>query len=701
MPIEAVMSFLLPAVFRCCSRLLLMLALQLASVCHAMAAETFTVQIQGEKAGQLVVESQPGGYTARFSYRNNGRGPDIEEQVSLSADGQPVQLRIRGRSTYGAEIREDFRLESGRAVWDSAADKGDEAAAPGYLFVPLESSPAYSGAMVMALLARKPHLTSSVGGAQLALEVLASLKVTPAGADAPAELQLVAVTGADTQAWFFWVQLMPGLADGKAARHRFIGLSYPGWAVLRKGFEPFQAQLADRVTQAQDERLLQLRRRHAQALQGITVLRNVRWFDAPAARMRGPADVWLHQGLVTAVTPPGALSVKPQQEIDGTGRSLLPGLWDMHAHIWSGALVPQLAGGVLNVREMGGTNEEVQRLMQRVLAAELPGPAIHPMGFIEGKSQYSSRSGVVVDTLDKGLQAVDDYAARGYLGIKLYNSIRPEWVKPLTQRAHERGMHVAGHVPAFMRAEDAVRAGFDELTHINQVMLNFVVRPGDDTRTLLRFERVGADGWKLNIRSPQSQAFLKLMQQRRTALDLTLFTFEAMFTQQQGQINPSLLDLADHLPVLWRRSLRVPEMELAGQTLKTYRNSWQRMLQLTRALHQAGLVLVPGTDGTPGLGLHRELAIYVEAGIPAGEALRAATWNSAKLARQSGSRGKIERGYAAELVLVDGDPTSDIKQLRRTSLVIQGNVAYSPAALYESLGMKPFAPAAVIQRTAP
>jgi hypothetical protein len=105
-------------------------------------------------------------------------------------------------------------------------------------------------------------------------------------------------------------------------------------------------------------------------------------------------------------------------------------------------------------------------------------------------------------------------------------------------------------------------------------------------------------------------------------------------------------------------------MELDGARLQTFRLSYQRMLELTVALHRAGVPLVAGTDGWAGLGLHRELELYVQAGIPAPEALRIAT-STARAWPAKAPRGRIERGYAADLVLVDGDPLQDITQLRR------------------------------------
>jgi imidazolonepropionase-like amidohydrolase len=159
--------------------------------------------------------------------------------------------------------------------------------------------------------------------------------------------------------------------------------------------------------------------------------------------------------------------------------------------------------------------------------------------------------------------------------------------------------------------------------------------------------------------------------------------------------------VADNLPVAWRRALRVAEMDLEGTKLTTYRTSYARMLELTLAMHRAGVPLVAGTDSTPGLGLHRELELYVHAGIAPAQALRIGTWNGARVAGAQAEAGSIARGKAADLVLIDGDPTQRIGDIRRASLVFKGGVAYAPSQLYEALGFKPLVEAARIESVTP
>lgn len=667
-------------------------ALPVVSSTAADAAERFTVTIQGQQAGAMSVERGAAGeLRVEYSYRDNGRGPDMQETFRVGEAERVLDYRVRGSSTFGGEIREDFAFADGRLRWNSKVDRGDEAAAPGGVFVPLESSPAYWSQLLRAVLAQPGQRAVAPGGAQLASERLAQIEVD--GPQGKVAVALYATTGADVEPWYIWLR--------DDASRAFYAVVWPGFLVAPAGHESAGPALLARQMQAQAERLTSIRQRSTIALPGLTLIRSVRWFDAKAAAMRGPSDVYLFDGRIAALTPPGALDAGPQQVIDGAGRSLLPGLWDMHAHIWPGAAIQHLAAGVTSVRDLANQNDDLLKLKARIDRGEIAGPHVVPAGFIEGRSPFSSRNGVVVATLEEGLRAVDAYAARGYRQIKLYNSIRPEWVKPLAARAHAHGMTVAGHVPAFMRAEQAVQAGYDELTHINQVMLNFFVRPDQDTRTLLRFTLVGEEARKVRTQSPEVRRFIALLRRHGTAVDPTLGAFEAMFTQRDGEPNPSLAAVVDHLPVLWRRGMLNSEMSPTAEQAARYRPSYTRMLELTGALHRAGVPLVAGTDGTPGLLLHRELELYVRAGIPAPEVLRIATWNGARIAGEGARSGSIERGKDADLVLIEGDPARDIGHIRRTSLVIKGREAYSPSALYESLGMRPFAADAVVQRPLP
>jgi imidazolonepropionase-like amidohydrolase len=340
---------------------------------------------------------------------------------------------------------------------------------------------------------------------------------------------------------------------------------------------------------------------------------------------------------------------------------------------------------------MGNDNVVLAGLMAAIARGDAIGPHIVPTGYIEGESPFASRGGFVVASVEEAKSAVDWYAQRGYRQVKLYNSIRPEWTAPIAAYAHERGLRVSGHVPAFSRAERVVRDGHDELQHINQLMLNFVSDPDTDSRTITRFILVGERAKSLDLDSAAVRDFIALLAERGITIDATMATFEGMYTQAQGETDPALAPVADHLPYATQRSARSNSMDVSGGRLETYRASWRRMMEFLGRLHAEGVPLLAGTDSTAGFMLHRELELYVQAGVKPGEAIRIATESGARYAGVLAETGTVERGKRADLILVDGDPTTNISDIRKVAYVIKGGTGYAPAALYETFGVLRFA----------
>ncbi|HEU5041639.1 MAG TPA: amidohydrolase family protein, partial [Gemmatimonadales bacterium] len=379
------------------------------------------------------------------------------------------------------------------------------------------------------------------------------------------------------------------------------------------------------------------------------------------------------------------------QVFEAGGRVLLPGLFDMHTHVgpWDGGL--HLAAGVLTVRDMGSDNATLQRLITREEAGELLLPRVVPLGYIEGESPMSSRGGFVIHDLPGAREAVDWYAAHGYRQIKIYNSFPKDLVRETAEYAHERGLRVGGHIPAFMRAQEAVELGFDEIQHVNQVLLNFFVTPQTDTRTLARFYLPAQQTADLDLDSPPVKEFIALLLKRHTVIDPTLATFDFL-RHRNGVVSAQFAAVAEHLPPDVRRGLRAAQMDIPDDTTAArYERSYAKMIEFIGRLYRAGVPLVAGTDDVAGFTLQRELALYVQAGLTPGQALQIATWNGAQYSGVLGDRGSIEPGKLADLVLVDGDPTADIAALRRVALVIKSDRAYYPSEIYEALGIKPFA----------
>lgn len=661
-------------------------------LCAAAQAQTYTVLCAKVVCGELKLQASPGRLEVDYRYRNNGRGPDQKEVLETAVDGRWIGYRTEGVSTFGARIDEQFeRRADGTVAWRSPVDQGERSQLPrDAVYLPVQATPAWMGRLAQRLLANPGGQAEALPVGKLSIERVQTLALP----GQRFEVGLYAIQGLDLEPSYLWLR-----EDDRS----LFAQVYPGWGgTVLQGFEGETERLGDAQKAAQLDRLQRLARELPQPLPGLTVIEGVRWFDAPAAVLRGPSDVYLQDGRIALITSPGRLkNAAPAQRIAGQGRTLLPGLVDMHAHLGASDLLLNLAAGVTAVRDVGNSQADLFDLTRRIERGDLLGPRVAANGFIEGQSPFASQADFVPNSLPEALAAIDWYAAHGYRQLKLYNSIRPEWVKPMVAHARSLGLRTGGHVPAFMTAREAVEAGFDEIHHINQVTLNFLVSKTDDTRTLLRFTLVGDKAADLRLNDRRTQDFIALLKKKGTVVDPTMVAFEGQYTQRQGQPHPSYAMVAAHLPAVMQRGLKSAESELDDAKARRWAASWQVMKDLLRRLQAAGVPLVAGTDATPGFGLHRELELYVQAGIPAAQALKIGTWNGAKYCDRLHDIGSIERGKRADLMLVDGDPVADIRALRRVALVFQGlngqTRALSPAALYQAMGILPFVPAAEIK----
>ncbi len=673
-----------------------LLALAVLGARAVPAADTvtrYTVLIENRVSGSQVTTVHAGGaIDVAMSYKDNGRGPDIKEHYQFAPDGSLASFRVSGTSTFGGPIDESYSLKGGRAQWRSEADHGATDVKGPAVYIPVDNSFESYGLIAQAALAQPNGRIAALPQGELAIQKVGG--TTLEGAGAARAVSLYAVTGIDTQPDFIW------LTDG--ARPRFFAFVVPGFIrVVEAGFETPAAQLDVLQTKAENDWLHGLEVKLAHRVPGPVLIRNVRVFDSEHAKLLPARDVYVYRGRIASLYEPHSTPRGTQTVIEGNGRVLLPALFDMHAHEDPWNLLLQIAGGVTTSRDMGNNNERLQRIITQVNDGEIVGPRIIPCGFIEGDSPYSASGGFRVRSLQDAKDAVDWYAEHGYHQIKIYNSFHPEWVEATAAYAHQRGLRVSGHVPAFMRSDEAIRAGYDEIQHINQLMLAFFVGPKDDTRTLQRFYLIAEHADALDLSSRPVTDLVELMKQHGTTLDTTLTAFEDNFTQRQGQLSPSYAAVADHVPVAVARGWHENSMNVTEKNAAKYRASYDKMVEFVGQLYRAGVPLEAGTDAIAGFTLHRELELYGKAGIAPADALRIATWNGARFTGRLADLGSIEPRKLADLILVDGDPTQNISDIRRVSLVMKEGVVYFPAEVYEALGIKRFADPPAMHPAAP
>ncbi|WP_369981096.1 amidohydrolase family protein [Xanthomonas bundabergensis] len=661
------------------------------AACAAWAAPAWSAQTLryvvlvdgGKQAGQQSVSVGDDGVTrVDYVFKDNGRGPELKEQYTLAADGTFKTYQVQGSSTFGAPVDERFSRDGDRVRWKSTSDQGERRVPGGAQYWPLGGTPAAASAAVTALSRRADGKLPLIPSGTLTLRKLQQAQVGQG--NSAREVQLVALTGVGFTPTFAW------LTTGAAPR--LFAFIAPGWMqLIETGYEKDAAALEAAQKQAEVTALVELQQRLAHPLPGTTLIRNARVFDSEHATLGAASDVLLRDGKIVSVNATGGAPAPAQQVVDAQGRVLLPGLFDMHGHVgrWDGGL--HLAAGVTTVRDMGNDNATLQQVMQEERDGQLLMPSLVACGFLEGESPMSARNGFVVSTQAQANEAVDWYAAHGYVGIKIYNSFPQALVRDTAAYAHAKGLRVSGHIPVHMLAHEAVEQGYDEIQHINQVLLNFYATHDTDTRTLERFYLPAKRTADLDFDSAPVQAFVQDLARRQIAIDSTVATFD-FIRQRPGELSQAYAAVAEHLPPDVQRGLRSAEFDIPDDaTAALYERSYEKMVAFVGRLYQAGVPLVAGTDATPGFTLQREIELYVQAGLTPAQALQVATWNGAKYSRTLDSRGSITPGKRADLILVDGDPTRDIADLRKVALVVKQGTAYYPSEVYTALGIAPFA----------
>ena len=649
----------------------------------------------GTQAGALDLEAGADGeQIARYRYKNNGRGPETVERYRLAADGTPLRYQVNGVSTYGSLIDEQFQRQGDQARWRSAADAGEGVANGPALYASMGGSPLMD-VIAVAALARAPQRRLPLWpSGSLRQQVLDRVTVQHQGRSQA--LQLLVHTGLGFDPNYLW-------ATDEPAAQLFASLAPGYYSLLPDGWQAVLPQLEARQLAAQATLHRQRAADWRRPLPGLTLVRNARVFDSQAAKLGPAMDVYVHNGRITAVWPTGRTATQaaqaPDTEIDAAGRVMLPGLFDMHDHVWRGSGGLHLAAGVTTTRDLANDNAQLQQMMGEIARGELAYPQVVPAGLIEGESPFSLRSGVVIKTLAQARDAIDWYAQRGYPQIKIYNSFPRELLADTVAHAHARGLRVSGHVPAFMRAEEVVRLGFDEVKHVNQLLLNFLVTPSTDTRTLERFTLPAEHLGELDLDSAPVQDFIRLLKDRGTVVDLTLMTFQFL-QQRDGEVPAELAGVLRHLPPDVQRSSLMAQMKIPDEaTARRYRAAVAKLSEFTGRLYRAGVPLVAGTDHLSGIVLHSELIAYVQAGLTPAQALQVATRNGARYTGTEADRGAITPGRRADLILVDGEPTERIADIRKVALVITQGHWIAPRQVHEALGIKPFVDATPVVRS--
>ena len=649
-------------------------------VAAPLAAETITYRVlfAGDDVGHMIVNEHDNQLAIDFDYKQNGRGPTMAEEITLNDNGFPVDWTITGTTTFGSSVDEFFRVEDGVARWQDSTGTGEAVVDDMRFYINQDGSIYPAGLLAQVLLADDDQ----------------RMDVFPAGEATIVERDTMAFDGADgkrdvTAYEILGLSYNPQLVmldqDG-----RFFATASPRFSMVREGYEAADQRLRDYAEKLSTERFVEIQSQVARNYDAPVRIRNVRVFDPERLALTRPMDVLVYGNRVASVQTTGGPLTEGEVVIEGEGGTLVPGMYEMHGHIGQGNALLNVAAGVTSVRDTGNENAVLEDLVNRINDGIIAGPRITRSCFIEGKSEFSAATGETVATLEEALYMVRWCGVRDFHQVKLYNSMKPEWAETLVDEAHRLGMRVAGHVPAFSTANAMIEAGFDEITHANQLMLGWVLEDGEDTRTLFRFKAMKRFP-SLDAGGEEVQYTISRMVERNVAHDPTIAIHEHGLTAVNGEPAPMARAVIDHLPTNEQRSLK---SELFGteseEERAEYVAAFEFILDVLSRLHERGVMLLPGTDLGGGVAYHRELELFEKIGLTPAEVLRRASYDMAVYLEQEEDLGSIEKGKYADFFLVPGDPTQDLNQLRQIRMVVSDGVVYFPTEIYPWFGIRPF-----------
>ncbi len=649
--------------------------------------ETLTVITGGQRVGHLTATTVQGRITIDFDYKNNGRGPTFAETLTLDASGLPTSWRITGSTTFGSKVDERFTLNGTAAEWVDSTGRGTVALRAPAVYVPQSTSPWTVGLIARAILARGGAPLPALPAGTLTLEPGETLTVP--GQPAPARVTAYALSGTDLLPDYF-------LLDGSRQLFAYIT---PTFVAVRAGYEGDEKNLRALAAKMAGERLIAIQQHTAHHYESPIRIRNVRVFDPRSKTLSPSASVVVHGRTIAAIAPLDSPATPGEVTIDGGGGTLVPGLFEMHAHLDENDALLNLIAGITSVRDMGNDNAVLDRLVAHIEDGTLAGPRVTRSCFIEGKSPFNANNGILVESEAQAIDAVRWCGARGFWQIKIYNSMNPAWVPAMVREAHALGMRVAGHVPAFSTADAMIAAGYDEITHANQFMLGWVLKPGEDTRTLLRLTAMKRFP-EVDLTAVSVQRTINSMIERKITIDPTLAIHEELTLNRNGVVPPGAVDYLDHMPIGYQRTAKRARTDVtADGDDRAYRLSLDSIVATMKLLHERGVLIVPGTDLGGSFTYHRELELLQRVGMTPGEVLARATLEMARYLGQEQRLGSIDKGKLADFFLVPGDPTADLKAIKTISMVVKDGVVYFPAEIYPKFGIAPFVTAPAV--TAP
>ena len=416
------------------------------------------------------------------------------------------------------------------------------------------------------------------------------------------------------------------------------------------------------------------------------IIYNVTIIDTAGGPPQSRSSVVVRDHHIVDIVPSedlAKLSKITGTRIDGKGKFLIPGLWDMHVHMVFGDWFPRgkeitlplfIANGVTGVRDMGGELEVLQRWRKEISAGTLIGPRMVISGPMLDGPQPRFPSSIAIKTPEDGRRAVDDLKRRGADFIKLQSLIPRDAVFAIADEARKQNISFVGHVPDSVRASEASNAGQRSFEHLIGIFEGsspledqFLKGPKTVGQFLSSYDPTRAAAlFALLAKNRTWQCPTLVWERGGNLIDETDFAHDT-----RAKYAP-----AAWKDITWKRFTEQIIHDFNTDDLATRKRFVEKELEVVNAMHRAGIPFLAGTDTPPGVyifpgfSLHEELQRFVAAGFTPMEALQTATLNPAKFLGISDQLGTIEKGKLADLVLLDANPLDDIRNTQKIAAVI-------------------------------
>ncbi|HYL74286.1 MAG TPA: amidohydrolase family protein [Bryobacteraceae bacterium] len=623
-------------------------------------------QAIGEENYQITSEGERLLLDSKFAFEDRGGKVALSASLRYRPDGAPLRYEVKGSTSRISKIDSLVEIAGAKAAVREGKVSRDVPAPDRFFTISGYAPISMQMMMVRYWLER---------GAKGSLPVLPGGTVTiePRGQDAfnvdgkRVMLNRYRVSG------LIWGRETLWMDDaGQLIAAITIDAEYDHFEAVREGYE---SGLVAFVSKAAADNVLASAApptKRPIAIIGATLV------DGTGGAPVTDSAVLIDRGRITAAGPRSKVKIPRNAErIDARGKTVLPGLWDMHAHFEQGEWGPiYVAAGVTTVRDCGNEFEYITGVRDAIEQGRGVGPRLLLAGIVDGDSK--SALGIDrVNTPEQVHSVVTRYHDAGFQQIKIYSSVTPEMVRAVSAEAHRLGMSVTGHVPRGMDIYQVVDAGMDGVEHFLPAVYQAMLPKG--------LKRAPGSAFPpIDLQSEEARKLIEFLKARGTVIDPTIALYELTWRPDNEPVaafEPGIKRVAPELAQALSGS-GLPAL-FASPFHKTLESAYAAVV----ALHKAGIPIVVGTDQTvPGFSVYREMELYVHGGMTPMEAIQAATIVPARAMKLDREVGTIEAGKRADLIILDSNPLDAIANIRTVKTVVAKGQVYDSAKLWRAAG---------------